>query len=108
MLFLTTVRPDLPVHSTRLAHTMRFEDGRYETDDRAEIHALRRHPLVTEAFTPGGIVPEPALVRRDELYERAQELHIPGRSAMDKDELAAAVTDAQDEDGPDAGQPAAD
>jgi DNA end-binding protein Ku len=32
-----------------------------------------------------------ARLSRDELYERAQRLGIPGRSAMNKDELIAAL-----------------
>ncbi|WP_293626368.1 Rho termination factor N-terminal domain-containing protein [Salinisphaera sp.] len=31
---------------------------------------------------------------RDELYDRAQQLDIPGRSRMTKEELAAAINDA--------------
>jgi hypothetical protein len=34
---------------------------------------------------------------KSELYERAQELDIPGRSSMTKDELAEAVRDAEEE-----------
>jgi hypothetical protein len=33
----------------------------------------------------------PASMSKDELYRRAQELDIPGRSKMSKDELAAAI-----------------
>jgi hypothetical protein len=46
MIFITEKRPDLPIYSGRLGYTIRFEGGRYETDDRAEIAVLRRHPLV--------------------------------------------------------------
>ena len=38
--------------------------------------------------------PDPAALRRDELYRRAQALDIPGRSRMRKAELADAVAHA--------------
>jgi hypothetical protein len=47
MIFVTNVRPDLPLFSPRLGHTIRFEEGRYETDDPAEIDVLRRNPHVS-------------------------------------------------------------
>lgn len=40
---------------------------------------------------PGPAVVDPSRMTRDDLYDLAQDLDIPGRSKMDKDELAAAV-----------------
>lgn len=47
-IFITEQRPNLPIYSSRLGYTIRFEDGRYETDDPAEIAVLRRNRYVTD------------------------------------------------------------
>jgi hypothetical protein len=63
----------------------------------------------TEAATPTEAMPAEAMpaeampaedldsLTKNELYERAQELDIPGRSSMKKDELAEAVREAEEE-----------
>jgi hypothetical protein len=50
MRFVTNddVNPNLPVRSSRLPGVIRFVDGVYETDDRAEASVLRRSRFVTE------------------------------------------------------------
>lgn len=76
--------------------------------DRVELHRkLHRSGLayLCEVFdqlmVAVGADPEPEVpveddgLTRAELYELAQQLDIPGRSAMDRDELAAAIADAE-------------
>lgn len=45
--------------------------------------------------TPGVAIPERDNRRKDELYDRAQDLDIRGRSTMSKSQLAAAIADAE-------------
>lgn len=66
MLFTTTKRADLRIHSHRLARPIVFEDGRYETDDPAEIRALRRNRYVREGEGwQAHLTEEPVTVDRD-------------------------------------------
>ena len=102
MIFVST-RPDLPVRITRLQRTVRFDGGRYETDDRDEIRALRRNPLVS-AFTPDeNARVEPAAaadhVTREALDELARQAGVehPERLGT-KADVAQAIEEAQSAD----------
>lgn len=47
-IFVTEKNPNLRIYVSRLGKTIQFEKGRYETDDPAEIKALRRNRQVTD------------------------------------------------------------
>jgi len=53
--------------------------------------ALLKSALTGTAGPPSGRASSSDAMTRDELYRKAQQLDIPGRSAMSRDELAAAV-----------------
>jgi rubrerythrin len=59
-----------------------------------EADAGADEPVADDAVADIGDL---ASLTKSELYERAQELDIPGRSAMNKEELADAVRDAEEE-----------
>lgn len=80
--------PNLRLFIPSLSRTIEFTDGEYRTTHDGEIVWLRRNPRFEEQSPD----PEPT---RDELYQRAQELEVDGRTKMSKDELAAAVQAAQ-------------
>lgn len=52
--------------------------------------AIKARPAWTQAAAPGERAERPT-VTRDELYQRARQLDIPGRSRMRKAELEAAI-----------------
>lgn len=85
-------------------HVKESEIDRGRSEDRAEeiaartVNKQRQEEGRTDNATPGGTgdpnTPLPERTKQ-ELYNRAQELEIDGRSEMTKDELVAAIREAQ-------------
>lgn len=108
MIFVTEKRPDLRIHVSRLGRTIQFEKGRYETDDPAEIAALRRNRNVTDFshsdLQRGGVVEDPAAalssLKRDELDQVAEQVGVekPG-SLGSKGEVIEEIEERADDAG---------
>jgi hypothetical protein len=79
MKFRALHNPNFNLESAQLGKPIRFEDGLYETDDLAEIKALKRHAAVEEVAEPPGpsrksppfapLAPQDEDVVKDELEE---------------------------------------
>lgn len=104
-IFITDKNPDLRIYVSRLGRTIQFEKGRYETDDPAEIRALRRNRQVTDFSDVERELSSPAAIgtafsegaadlSRDELDQVARQA---GVDTPEKLPNKGAVTDAIEE-----------
>lgn len=60
--FRSTRNPELRIVRPTRGIKIQFEGGYYETDDRHEIHVLRKNSTVEEvpaSFQSGGVIPSP-------------------------------------------------